>query len=462
MINCELFRCGEKRENTSVAGANVFLFRETDMATRGYCRFITIAMMIALLLGFGVLQAKAGPAFGAEEAALDVYYDDTCLKSFSMSELQDIADKEGSKQYTFSGFNTYPTAQLFEKIEGPTVEGILNEALQTRGESAVQIEDGQLIGFRASDGLEERFLKGALLTSRYYFPMFRQEQGRQGQPVLESSMAEATEVPAVISLREEGFAYGESGRYEVGRLLFGQKAPNEQNHSMFVKYMATKDAEKAAQRGRIIIYSQSAKAAETLQPIRTTDRGAGGKAEAGTAITLDRSVNRSHREGGSRYWIYFTTDGSEPDMTSAMYNYNNNSFGAADEKINYPTIGEEDRTVIRVKVMGYDRYESQVSAFTFLRMPGRAAIAKISSKGRAVTIKWKAAEGARGYVICRAAKKAGKYKVVKTVTKRGAGKWKNTRLKKGKTYYYKIRAYRLVSGKKVYGSYSAVKKIKVK
>ncbi len=418
--------------------------------------------MLALLIGFGVLQAKAEPAFAAEEAALDVYYDDTCLRSFSLSDLQDIADKEGSKQYTFSGFNTYPTAQLFEQIEGPTVEGILNEALQARGESAAQISDGQLIGFRASDGLEERFLKGTLLASRYYFPMFKQEQGRQGQPVLGSSMEGATEVPAVISLREEGFAYGENGRYEVGRLLFGQTAPNEQNHSMFVKYLATKDAEKAAQRGRIIIYSTAAKAAETLQPIRTTDHGPGGKAQAGTAITLDRSVNRSHREGSSRYWIYFTTDGSEPDMTSAMYNYNNNSFGAADEKINYPVIGEEDQTVIRVKVVGYDRYESQVSAFTFQRAPGRATIAKISSKGRAVTVKWKAAEGAQGYVICRATKKAGKYRTVKTVAKGGAGKWKNTKLKKGKTYYYKVRAYRLVSGEKVYGSYSAVKKIKVK
>ena len=35
-------------------------------------------------------------------------------------------------------------------------------------------------------------------------------------------------------------------------------------------------------------------------------------------------------------------------------------------------------------------------------------------------------------------------------------------LQSKKTYYFKIRAYRTVSGKKVYGPYSAVKSIKIK
>ena len=38
----------------------------------------------------------------------------------------------------------------------------------------------------------------------------------------------------------------------------------------------------------------------------------------------------------------------------------------------------------------------------------------------------------------------------------------NKKLKKGKRYYFKVRAYRTVNGKKVYSSYSAVKSVRVK
>lgn len=416
-------------------------------------RICRIGMLMAVVFCVaGIISIQGGPAFASEKAALDVYMDDTCLHSFTMQELEGIAKKEGSKKYTFSGFNTYPTAQQFDAVEGPSVAGILNAALQGSGGSTVQIADDQIIRFRAGDGVTEQFRKGTLLEQRWYYPNFKLEQGREGKKVLPESMADPTAVPAVISLREDGHAYGEHGRYEVGRLMFGQKASNEQNHSMFVKYMATSDKDDPAKRGRITICSTSTAPPEALNPIRTAEADADG-------ITFDRSVNYSHTEQGSRYWIYFTTDGTEPDVCSDMYNYNNYSFGKPEEKFNKPALPKAGQPPIRVKVMSYDKTDSEVSEFAF---PGKPVIKSLSSKGKIVTVKWKKAADAIGYQIWRSTKKTGSYKLVKTIKKGSATSWKDKGLKKGKTYYYKVRAYGSTSGNTGYGSYSAVKHIKVK
>ena len=67
-----------------------------------------------------------------------------------------------------------------------------------------------------------------------------------------------------------------------------------------------------------------------------------------------------------------------------------------------------------------------------------------------VTVKWKKVAGASGYVIYRSVKKGSGFKAVKTIKKGGTVTFVNKKLKAKKTYYYKVKAYRLVSGKRVY------------
>ena len=57
--------------------------------------------------------------------------------------------------------------------------------------------------------------------------------------------------------------------------------------------------------------------------------------------------------------------------------------------------------------------------------------------------------------------KKGKYKLIKTVKKNKIVTYTKKKLKKGKAYYIKVRAYKVIDGKKVYGTYSKVKKIKM-
>ena len=69
---------------------------------------------------------------------------------------------------------------------------------------------------------------------------------------------------------------------------------------------------------------------------------------------------------------------------------------------------------------------------------------------------------AQGYVVYRATSKNGKYKAVSTIKKGSTVSYTNKKLTSKKTYYYKVRAYRVVNGKKVYSGYSKVKGVKIK
>ncbi|MGI6721131.1 MAG: fibronectin type III domain-containing protein [Anaerovoracaceae bacterium] len=76
---------------------------------------------------------------------------------------------------------------------------------------------------------------------------------------------------------------------------------------------------------------------------------------------------------------------------------------------------------------------------------------------RAIKVSWKKVPGARGYKVYRTTKKHGRFKKVATVRKTA---FINKKLKKGKRYYYKVRAYRMAGKKTVYSKYSNIVNIK--
>lgn len=83
-----------------------------------------------------------------------------------------------------------------------------------------------------------------------------------------------------------------------------------------------------------------------------------------------------------------------------------------------------------------------------------------SKKGGQLTVSYKKVSGAKGYEICYSMKK--NFKGVKKVT---TTKVKATikKLKKKKVYYVRVRAYKLDStGEKIYGSYGAFGKLKIR
>ena len=79
---------------------------------------------------------------------------------------------------------------------------------------------------------------------------------------------------------------------------------------------------------------------------------------------------------------------------------------------------------------------------------------KAAKSGSKVKISWTNISGESGYQISQSTKKS-KTNIVSTY-KTTSGKSKTISAKSRKTYYYKVRAYKVVDGKKIYGPWSKV------
>lgn len=109
-----------------------------------------------------------------------------------------------------------------------------------------------------------------------------------------------------------------------------------------------------------------------------------------------------------------------------------------------------------------DRYYGAYSAP--LKSGTRPAKPKVTVKrsGRRLKIKYKKISGASGYRIYIRTGKKGKYKRVKQYTSGKKVSYTSKKLKRKKTYYVKVRAYKIINGKKYFGGYSKSKKVKIK
>ncbi len=82
------------------------------------------------------------------------------------------------------------------------------------------------------------------------------------------------------------------------------------------------------------------------------------------------------------------------------------------------------------------------------------------NKVKNVLIKWTTSTKADGYIIFRSTTgKSDSYSRIKTITSSSTGSYRDTNVKEGKTYYYKVRSYIKVNGETIYGKLSDAKKI---
>ena len=103
----------------------------------------------------------------------------------------------------------------------------------------------------------------------------------------------------------------------------------------------------------------------------------------------------------------------------------------------------------------YGSYSIAVKGKAVLSAP----FLSVGSTSKTAVLEWSRVKAADGYQVYASASKNGKYTRIKTT--KGTGMTEE-KLATGKTRYYKVRAYRKVNGKTVYGSFSKVKKVVIK
>ena len=100
---------------------------------------------------------------------------------------------------------------------------------------------------------------------------------------------------------------------------------------------------------------------------------------------------------------------------------------------------------------------------TSTQTPATVKVSKTKAKKNGVVVTWKTAKDVTGYEIQLATdKKFKKNKKTIKVNKKNASKKTVKKLKSKKKYYVRVRSYKIVNGKKVYGKWSKVKAVKTK
>lgn len=121
-----------------------------------------------------------------------------------------------------------------------------------------------------------------------------------------------------------------------------------------------------------------------------------------------------------------------------------------------------------VRAVSYTWGKAVLSNYDRSGVRGKAKLTAVSltsvkNAGKnTVKVSWKKVTGANGYRVYRSTSKNGEYTSAGFIKKGSTVTFKDKKVSEGKTYYYKIRAYRTVNGKRVYGPYSAVKSVKAK
>ncbi|MBR5315710.1 MAG: hypothetical protein IKU44_02870 [Firmicutes bacterium] len=114
-------------------------------------------------------------------------------------------------------------------------------------------------------------------------------------------------------------------------------------------------------------------------------------------------------------------------------------------------------TMICIMMVTFFGVQEEVSAATSYKKSQIKNVKVASKTYNSAKITWNKVKGTKKYQVYRATSKSGTYKLIATTSKTYVT---NSKLTTGKTYYYKVRGYKVVKNKKQYTKYSKIISVK--
>lgn len=189
--------------------------------------------------------------------------------------------------------------------------------------------------------------------------------------------------------------------------------------------------------------------------------------KASKQTTSSIALKWSKITGAKGYQIYRYDSKKKKYISIATVKSNKNSYtikrlnGKKGNKLAAGTIYRfQIRSYITVNGKKVYKKSEIVTTATKPKKTVITKVIKVSSTKAKIT--WKKVKGCSGYQVWMKNGKNGKYKLIKTISNPKTVKYTKAKLKKGQTYYFKVRAYKKVKQVKIYGAASSRKSVKMK
>lgn len=426
------------------------------------------AILLTLALILTMMPAMALTAFAADaDKAFDVSVNGVVVASVDKAWMRNEENMEDPQVFPFAGgFAKQKVTMKFTVAKGPSFSLVLRESLGITGLDAIEESEIEWLDVPEGGGKPEN-LNGFTLkvkdlqsaTTQFFLTNGETDVEITGDVTKNNNvLAKARQgaepiIPIVAVVEKEGFE-----NYQAAATYDFDNAPSEEKTTDIEAFIGgnIREGDKYLKKDGVL----------NGDSVNFTGKYAIRNAEIlNVRMQVPAASNMvfSTKEGRIAPLDYpLGQEALETMANNAVWTSSNNTVATVEKGIVKPVSPGTCIVTAKASTDSEDAIATfnvsvEKSAFPAPAMPKNLKVKNVKKK--TAKLSWNKAANAEGYEVYRSVKKKKGFKRVASVS---GNSFKNKKLKKGKTYYYKVRSFNTVNGKKVYSKFSAVKKVKIR